>query len=40
MKNSKNIYLALFLVFLSFEQIISQTTDEGLEAKCTKDTID
>ncbi len=40
MKNSKNIYLALFLVFLSFELIISQTTDEDLEAECTKDTID
>ena len=40
MKNSKKIYLALFLVFLSFELIISQTTDEDLEAECTKDTID
>ena len=40
MKNSKNIYLALFLVFLSFELINAQNTDEDLEAECTKDTID
>ena len=40
MKNSKKIYLSLFLVFLSFELIISQTTDEDLEAECTEDSID
>ena len=40
MKNSKKIYLALFLVFLSFELIISQTTYEDLETECTEDSID
>ena len=40
MKNSKKINLALFLVFLSFEIIISQTTDEDLEAECTEYSID
>ena len=36
MKNSKNIYLALFLVFLSFELINAQNTDEDLEAELQK----